>query len=166
MQTQQLAQFSIGKEVFKSMRQGTKKAWKYLVLSVCLVIAILIFLKMALRYRPFEGIIEAVRFESYAAPDRMGILLPAMTEVPYEVKRINVRTRKGEILDLGLYGSDLDPKAVGRLIKGSYRPGKTLSIVGKKVIFGLFDYPGPKIELRGNPDGVIRTYEVASAQVR
>jgi len=148
------------------MRQEKKKAWKYLVLLVCLVVSVLIFLKMALKYRPFKGTIEAVRFESYAVPDSMGILLPAMTEIPYEVKRISVRTRKGEILDLGLYGSDLDAKAVGRSIKGSYRPGNMLSIVGKRVIFGLFDYPGPKIELKGKADGVIRTYEMVSVRVK
>jgi hypothetical protein len=148
------------------MRHGTKKAWKYLVLSVFLVVAVLVFLRLALRYRSFEGNIEAVRFESYAAPDSMGVLLPAMTEIPYEVKRISVRTRKGEVLDLGLYGGNLDAKAVGRSIKGSYRPGNTLAIIGKKMILGLFDYPGPKIELRGKPDGVIRSYELASAQMR
>lgn len=137
-----------------------KKAWKYLVLSVFLVVAVLVFLRLALRYRSFEGNIEAVRFESYAAPDRMGILLPAMTEIPYEVKRISVRTRKGEMLDLGLYGGDLDAKAVGKSISGSYRPGNTLSIVGKKVILGLFDYPGPKIELRGKPNGVIKEFSI------
>jgi len=142
------------------MRHGAKKAWKYLVLSVCLVVAVLVFLRLAFRYRSFEGSIEAVRFESYAAPDRMGILLPAMTEIPYEVKRISVRTKKGEMLDLGLYGSDLDAKAVGRSIKGSYRPGKTLAIIGKKVLLGLFDYPGPKIELRGKPSGAIRKYRI------
>ena len=143
------------------MRHGTKKAWKYLVLSVFLVVVVLVFLRLALGYRSFEGNIEAVRFESYAAPDSMGVLLPAMTEIPYEVKRISVRTRKGEVLDLGLYGGDLDAKAVGRSIKGSYRPGNTLSIIGKKVMLGLFDYPGPKIGLRGKPDGVIRKYKIA-----
>jgi len=148
------------------MRYGKKKAWKYLALSVFLVVAVLVFLRLALRYRSFEGSIEAVRFESYATPDRMGILLPAMTEIPYEVKRISVRTRKGEVLDLGLYGGNLDAKAVGRSIKGSYRPGNTLAIIGKKVILGLFDYPGPKIELRGKPTGVIRKYKIASALSR
>ena len=96
----------------------------------------------------------------------MGILLPAMTEIPYEVKRISVRTKKGAVMDLGIRGSGLDEKSVGKSIKGSYRPGHTLKIAGKNAILGFIDFPGPKIELRGKPDGVIRSYELASAQMR
>jgi hypothetical protein len=148
------------------MSRSTKKAWKYLALTACLVVAVLLFIKFAFRYKSFEGSVEAVRFESYAAPDRMGLLLPVPTEIPYRVMRLSVRTRKGKLLDLGLYGGDLGEEAVGKSIKGSYKPGKMLSIIGKKVILGLFDYPGPKIGLRGKPDGVIRSYELASAQMR
>ena len=43
---------------------GTKKASRYLVILVFLVIAVLVFLRLSLRYRSFEGSIEAVRFEN------------------------------------------------------------------------------------------------------
>jgi hypothetical protein len=90
----------------------------------------------------------------------MGVLLPAMTEIPYEVKRINVRTRKGKVLDLAVYGSDLGQESVGRFIKGSFRRGKMLKIRGEKIILGIIGFPGTRIELTGKPDGMIKKYRI------
>lgn len=136
-----------------------KKAWKYLVPLMLLVIGTLIVLMSAFKYKTFEGKIENLRVESYHVHD-FGSYFPPPTEVPYQVKRLKVRTKKDEILDLAVYPSDLDKESVGKFIKGSYRPGNVLEIKGKNVILGFINFPGPKIELKGKPSGVMKEYRI------
>ncbi len=138
-----------------------KKVWKYLVPLTFLVIVTLIVFISAFKYKSFEGKIESLRTERYRVYD-FDFYLPSFTVVPYHVKRISVRTGKDEILDLGIYPSDLDKESVGKFIKGSYKPGNILEIKGKNVILAFIDFPGPKIELKGKPSGVIKKYRIIS----
>ena len=136
-----------------------KKVWKYLIPLTFLVIVTLIVLMSAFKYKTFEGKIESLTIESYHVHD-FGSYFPPPAEVPYQVKRLKVRTEKGEILDLAVYHSNLNEESIGKFIKGSYRPGNILEIKGKNVILGFIDFPGPKIELKGKPSGVMKEYRI------
>lgn len=139
-----------------------RKTLKYFMpLILLLVLAISIFIIARLKYKSFEGKIEDVTVESYQINDP-GFYLPSSSIVFYHVKRIFVRTKKSKILDFCIYGSSLDEKSVGKFIKGSYKPGNILEINGKNVILGFIDFPGPKIELKGKPIGVIKKYRIIS----
>lgn len=139
--------------------QKMKKAWKYLIPLLVFVVAAFVFIRITFKYKSFEGKIESLRTERYRVYD-FGFYLPSFTVVPYHVKRISVRTGKDEILDLAVYPSDLNEESIGMLIKGSYKPGNILEIEGKNVILGFIDFPGPKIELKGNPTGVMKKYRI------
>lgn len=138
------------------------KALKYFIpLIFLLVLAISIFIFARLKYKSFEGKIEDITVESYQIKDP-GFYLPSFAIVSYHVKRIFVRTKKSEILDLCIHGSSLDEKSVGKFIKGSYKPGNILEMKGENVILGFIDFPGPKIELKGKPTGVMKKYRIIS----
>lgn len=138
-----------------------KNTWKYLVLLLALAVGTIVFLRFTLRYESFEGRIESLRTEEYRIYDH-GVYLPSFTVAPYYVGRMIVRTKQDRILDLAVYPKIFSEKSIGEYIEGSYRPGSTLKIKGKNVILGFIELPGPKIELRGNPNGLIKKYRINS----
>jgi hypothetical protein len=132
----------------------------FIPLVIFLILTIIVCLITTPKYKSFEGKIERMKDERYRAEDSFSCFLPLTLEVPYSIKIITIRTKKGEILDLAAYGNEINRESVGKFIKGSYRQGNTLNIKGKNVILGFIDFPGPEIRLRGNPDGVIRKYRI------
>lgn len=137
------------------------KRSKYLVSSITvLAVTVTVVLIFMYKDKSFKGTIESVRNESYLVEEKIGFFMSPYHEIRYQVKRIYVRTKRGEILDLAIYGGDLDKESVGKFMKGSYRSENLLKIKGKKVILGFADFPGPEIRLEGNPTGVIKRYRI------
>lgn len=137
-----------------------KKAIKILIPSLVFLLIISFVLWSMFTYKSFKGEIVGFDVERYSVPDEPGYFLSSFTELGYRVKRIKIRTEKGRILDLAAYASGLDEKSIGERLKGTYKSGRILEIKGDNVILGFIDFTGPKIRLKGNPDGVIREYEI------
>jgi len=143
-----------------------KKAIKILIPSLVLLLIISFVLRSIFTYKSFKGEIVGLDIERYSAPDEPGFFLPSFTELGYRVKRIKIRTEKGGIIDLAAYINDLDEKSIGKRLKGTYKPGRILEIKGENVILGFIDFPGPKIELRGEPTGIMKKSEIIRSQHR
>jgi hypothetical protein len=148
----------LARRIFKLIPRRIKKTGKYLILLIVLITAGWISIKSTQKYKSFEAKIEDVGSESYWVRDEFLPSLPI--ELRYKVQRIVVRTKKGKILVLAIYDSDIDRKSIGKSMKGTYRPGNLLEIKGENVILGFIDMPGPKIRLNGEPDGVIKKYRI------
>jgi len=143
-----------------------KKAIMILIPSLVSLLIISFVLWSMFMYKSFKGEIVGFDVERYSAPDEPGFFLPSFTELGYWVKRIKIRTEKGGILDLATYASALDEKSIGKRLKGTYKPGRILKIKGENVILGFIDFPGPKIELRGEPTGIMKKSEIIRSQHR
>lgn len=142
------------------IRVRIKKAAKILVPILIILITAVLMVSRLLRYKSFEGEIAEISVEWYSAPEESRLSIPFLPDVSYEVRRIRIKSKKDRILDLAIHIGNLDEKSIGEKLKGTYRPGKILEIKGENVIFGFIDLQGTKIELKGNPSGVLKTYRV------
>ena len=148
------------------MRAKTERTLRIMIPVLAILIFVSLVISRLLRYKSFEGEIVGISVEWYSAPEESRLSIPFLPDVSYEVRRIRIKSKKGRILDLAMHIGNLEKKSIGKKLKGSYKRGRFLEIKGNNVIFGFIDFPGPKIELRGEPDGVIKKYEILTSPIK